>query len=88
MTLYFANIVNISLDEEFPSSLNGDMIDTFLYLNKFASAISEIPSKDEIKKVLVELDHLAKLIGFSIKDLERATKIKREIIYDRFNNEY
>ena len=43
---------------------------------------------ESVKKVLVELDHLAKLIGFSIKDLERATKIKRKIIYDRFNNEY
>ena len=32
MVLYFSNITGISLDEEFPSSLNGDLIDTFLNL--------------------------------------------------------
>ena len=88
MTLYFSNITDISLDEEFPSSLNGDIIDTFLSLNKFASNISTIPKKDEVKKVLVELDHLAKLLNFTIDDLERAAKRKSEIIDDRFNSEY
>ncbi len=88
MILYFSNITNISLDEEFPNSLNGDIIDTFLSLNKFASSISKVPSKDEIKKVLVELDHLAKLLGFTIEDLERATKMKSKIIETRFNSNY
>ena len=76
MALYFSNITGISLDEEFPSSLNGDIIDTFLCLNKFASDISAIPKKDEVKKVLIELDHLAKLLNFTIEDLERVTMIK------------
>lgn len=88
MTLYFSNITDISLDEEFPSSLNGDIIDTFLSLNKFASDISTIPKKDEVKKVLVELDHLAKLLNFTIDDLEKAAKRKSKIIDDRFNSEY
>ena len=88
MTLYFSNITDISLDEEFPSSLNGDIIDTFLSLNKFASDISTKPKKDEVKKVLVELDHLAKLLNFTIDDLEKAAKRKSEIIDDRFNSEY
>ena len=88
MTLYFSNITGISLDEEFPSSLNGDIIDTFLSLNKFASDISKVPNKDEIKRVLVELDHLAKLLNFTIQDLERITKIKSKIIDNRFNSNY
>jgi dimeric dUTPase (all-alpha-NTP-PPase superfamily) len=88
MTLYFSNITGISLDEEFPSSLNGDIIDTFLSLNKFASSISVVPKKEEVKKILVELDHLAKLLNFTIEDLERVTKIKSKIIESRFNSEY
>ena len=88
MTLYFSNITGISLDEEFPSSLNGDIIDTFLSLNKFASSISVVPKKEEVKKILVELDHLAKLLNFTIEDLERVTKIKTKIIESRFNSEY
>ena len=88
MALYFSNITGISLDEEFPSSLNGDIIDTFLSLNKFASSISVVPKKEEVKKILVELDHLAKLLNFTIEDLERVTKIKSKIIESRFNSEY
>ena len=88
MILYFSNITGILLDEEFPSSLNGDIIDTFLSLNKFASSISVVPKKEEVKKVLVELDHLAKLLNFTIEDLERVTKIKSKIIESRFNSEY
>lgn len=88
MALYFSNITGISLDEEFPPSLNGDLIDTFISLHKYASAISETPTKDEVKKVLVELDHLAKLLDFTIEDLERVTKIKNDIIDNRFNNGY
>ena len=88
MTLYFSNITDISFNEEFPSSLNGDIIDTFLSLNRFASDISEVPNKDEIKRVLVELDHLAKLLDFTIEDLERVTNKKRKIIEERFNSEY
>ncbi len=88
MALYFSNITGITLDEEFPPSLNGDVIDTFISLHKFASAISETPTKDEVKRVLVELDHLAKLLDFTIEDLERVTIKKEKIILDRFNTEY
>ena len=88
MALYFAHITDISLDEEFPESLNDDMIDTFINLFKYASNISEVPKKDEIKKIIVELEHIAKLLGFTIEDLERVTNIKKEIIENRFNNGY
>ena len=88
MTLYFCNITGISLDEEFPKTSDLDLIDTFLNLFKYSSNISEVPSKDEIKIVLVELDHLAKLLGFSVEDLERVTKIKSEIIKNRLNTDY
>ena len=88
MVLYFSNITDVSLDEEFPTSLNGDLIDTFLSLNKYASDISKEPKKDEIKRVLVELIHLAEILDFTIEDLERVTLIKKKIIEDRFHTEY
>lgn len=88
MTLYFCNTNGISLDEEFPESLNGDVIDTFMTLFKYASSLKSKPNKETIKKILVELDHLAKLLGFTIEDLERITKTKNDIIEERFNSEY
>lgn len=88
MTLFFANLTNISLDEDFPESLKCDMVDTFLNLFKYASDISVEPTKDEIKKIIVELDYLAKELGFTIEDLERVMKVKRDIIDERFNSGY
>ncbi len=88
MTLYFCNITGISLDEEFPKSLGGDLIESLLNLYKCSSDISKKPSKDEIKRVLVELNHLARVLGFTIEDLERITKIKGEIIENRLNTDY
>ena len=41
-----------------------------------------------MKKVLIELDHLAKLLNFTIEDLERVTLLKSGIIDNRFNSEY
>ena len=52
------------------------------------SNISEVPTKDEVKQVLVELDHLGKLLEFTIEDLERITDKKKTIIEDRLNSNY
>ena len=88
MILYFCNITNISLDEDFPVSLNGDIIETFLTLYKYSGNFDMVPNKEDVKMFLVELDHLAKLLDFTIEDLERVTLKKRKIIEDRFNAEY
>ena len=88
MVLYFCNITGVSLDEKFPKSNDDDIIETFLNLYNYSSCFDKIPSKDDVKKVLVELDHLAKLLDFTIEDLERVTKIKNDIIDNRFNNGY
>jgi dimeric dUTPase (all-alpha-NTP-PPase superfamily) len=88
MTLYFSNLTNISLDEEFPESSKDDLVDTFINVYKYASSISEVPTKDEVKQVLVELDHLGKLLEFTIEDLERITDKKKTIIEDRLNSNY
>ena len=88
MVLYFCNITGVSLDEKFPKSNDGDIIETFLNLYNYSSCFDKIPSKDDVKKVLVELDHLAKLLDFTIEDLERVTIKKEKIILDRFNTEY
>ena len=76
------------MDEKFPKSNDGDIIETFLNLYNYSSCFDKIPSKDDVKKVLVELDHLAKLLDFTIEDLERVTIKKEKIILDRFNTEY
>ena len=88
MILYFCNIKNISLDEKFPKASNGDIIETFLTLYKYSGNFGKIPKKDDVKKVLVELDYLAKLLDFTIEDLERVTNKKRKIIEDRFEIDY
>ena len=47
-----------------------------------------MPNKEDVKMLLVELDHLAKLLDFTIEDLERVTLKKKKIIEDRFKLEY
>lgn len=88
MTLYFCNIMDVSLDEDYPSSSNGDIIETFLKLYKYSGNLESNPNKEELKMILVELDHLARLLDFTIEDLERVTIKKKKIIEDRFNTDY
>ncbi len=88
MVLYFCNITEVSLDEDFPKSSNSDIIDTFLNLFKYSTNIQVVPDKENIKIILVELDYLAKLLDFTIEDLEKVTDKKRRIIEERFNTGY
>lgn len=88
MALYFCNITNVSLDEDFPKLVNGDIIKTFLNLYKYSKNFEAMPNKEDVKMLLVELDHLAKLLDFTIENLERVTLKKKKIIEDRFNSEY
>ena len=88
MTLYFCHMTDVSLDERFPKHSNSDLIDTFINLFDLTSNIKEELDKKTVKKVLVELEYLAVLLGFTIDDLERATNKKSDIIEERFNSEY
>ena len=88
MTLYFCNITKISLNEKFPESNNGDLIETFLNIYKYASNLDVKPKKSDVKKLLVECLYLADLLELTIDDLESVTKLKSKIIQERFNMNY
>ena len=88
MVLYFCNITGVSLDEEFPKQVDGDLIEVFIKLFKDAGSLDKEPNKDDIKRLLAELKYLAKLLGFNNEDLERATKVKSKIIEERFKTNY
>ena len=88
MALYFCNITGVRLDEEFPEVDKKDLIDTFINLYKDASLLDSMPKKEDIKKILKELLHLAKLLDFTIDDLERATMMKSRVIQERFKTDY
>ena len=79
---------DVSLDEKFPDSQKGDIIETILTLYKCSANFDMVPNKEDVKMFLVELDYLAKLLGFTIEDLESVTQKKKKIIEDRFNMEY
>ena len=88
MILYFCNITGVSLEEEFPNPDNKDIINAFLNLYRQAGNLDEIPNKEDVKMLLVELLYLAELLDFSIEDLDKKAKVKSRIIQDRFNSDY
>lgn len=88
MILYFSNITGISLDEDFPIKNNkDDIIKTFLTLYELGVNLDEIPNREQIKKLLIEILYLGKLLGFTLEDLEKETRRKSEIIQKRLNSD-
>ena len=65
ITLYFFNIMNISLNEEFDNILEYDKIDIFGRLYKLASDFYYHDSKDIIKEIFVTIIKLGYMIGFN-----------------------
>ena len=89
MVLYFCNITGVSLEEDFPTRNNNDnVIKTFLNLYELGANLDKIPNKEQMKKLLIEILYLAKLLDFTLEDLEKETKIKSEIIQKRLNSDY
>ncbi len=88
MVLCLCNIMNISLEEDFPKSKNKDIIDTFFILYKYGIKLNKNLKKETIKVLLVEVIQLSKLLGFTIQDLEKETKKKSIIIQERLNSDY
>ena len=80
MTLYFFNILNISLDEDFPNIDKYDKVDIFGRLYKLASDFYYNSDKNIIKKIFVTLINLGYLIGFNNDDIINAclTKINKD----------
>ena len=79
MTLYFFNIMNINLDEEFKTIDEYDKVDIFARLYKLASDFYYSDDKEIIKEIFATLINLGYLIGFSNQDIIDAcmTKINK-----------
>ena len=79
MTLYFFNIMNISLDEKFIEIEKYDKVDIFGRLYKLSSDFYYNDDKNIIKEIFVTLINLGYMIGFSNSDIIDAcmTKINK-----------
>ncbi len=79
ITLYFFNIMNISLDEEFNKIDDYNKIDIFGRLYKLASDFYYNDDKEIIKEIFVTIINLGYLIGFNNDDIIEAcmTKINK-----------
>ncbi len=88
MILYFCNITNVSLEEEFPVVEEKDIITTFLTLYEYGNDLSKNLERETIKKLLVEILYLASLLDFTLDDLVRETKKKSLIIQERLESDY
>ena len=65
ITLYFFNIMNISLDEEFMDIDKYDNVDIFGRLYKLASDFYYNDDKELIKEIFVTIINLGYMIGFN-----------------------
>ena len=88
MLLYFCNILNVSLEEEFPLSQNQNMVDTFLLLYSLGVEFSKTLDQNVLKRLVVELFHLKDLLNFTMEDLQEETYKKKRIITKRLNSDY
>ena len=79
MTLYFFNIMNISLDEDFIEIEKYNKVDIFGRLYKLASDFYYNDDKKIIKEIFVTIISLGYLIGFNDNDIIDAcmTKINK-----------
>ena len=79
ITLYFFNIMNISLDEDFKEIDNYDKVDIFGRLYKLASDFYYDDNKELIKEIFVTIISLGYMIGFNDQDIIDAcmTKINK-----------
>lgn len=88
MILYFCNIANVSLSEDFPNIAKKDIIETFLTLYKYGTDLSRKFEKETIKKLLAEILYLSQLLNFTLEDLINGTKKKSLIIQERLKSDY
>ena len=76
MILYFFNILNINLDEDFIEIEEYDKVDIFARLYKLASEFYYDNNKELIKEVFVTLINLGYLIGFTNEDIIKTSLSK------------
>ena len=85
MILYFFNVFNISLDEEFPEENNFLVIDEFMYLYEQLSRFNKEYTKDIIKDIFVNFIRLGKLLNLSADEIIDTCLKKININKERFN---
>lgn len=88
MILYFCNITNISLEEDFPKIKEKDIVESFLTLYEDGSKLIRNFKKETIKKLLVEILYLSSLLDFTLEDITRETKKKSLVIQERLKSDY
>ncbi len=76
ITLYFFNIMNINLDEDFKTVDEYDKVDIFGRLYKLASDFYYHDDKEIIKEIFVTIFKLGYLIGFNDEDIINACMMK------------
>ncbi len=88
MILYFCNILDVKLDEQFPICCHTNMNETFLKLYDLGVLFRKNLNKDIGKELLVELLYLAELLNFTMEELVNETKRKSLIVQRRFTTDY
>ena len=76
MILYFCNITDVSLNEDFPEENDRNVVEVFLKLYEYGTDLNKELDKEVIKKLLVEILYLSKIFGFTLEDLKKETKRK------------
>jgi dimeric dUTPase (all-alpha-NTP-PPase superfamily) len=84
ITLYFFNIMNINLDEEFMRIDEYNKIDIFGRLYKLASDFYYTDDKELIKEIFVTIINLGYMIGFNNDDIIDACMTKINKIKSHF----
>ena len=87
ITLYFFNIMNIDLDEEFKEIDEYNKVDIFGRLYKLASDFYYDDDKELIKEIFVTIINLGYLIGFSDNDIIDSCMTKINKNKGRFKEE-
>ena len=89
MVLYFFNILDISLDEEFPKYIKtNDILEQFTILFNLSSRIRDEYNEDIIKEIFINLLQLGYLLDFTDEDIISGCLRKIEINMKRFEIEY
>ena len=88
MVLYFCNITDVSLNEDFIEENDRNVVEVFLKLYEYGTDLNKELDKEVIKKLLVEILYLSKLLGFTLEDLKKETKRKSLVIQNRLNSDY
>ncbi|MDD4547327.1 MAG: dUTP diphosphatase [Bacilli bacterium] len=78
MVLYFCNILDIDLNEDFDEPEDKGVVELFIYLYHESSLLLEDFTKSRIKKVLVNLVKLGNDLGFNDTDIITGGLLKIE----------